>query len=105
LWEKQKNPDRALAAYRIISEQLINEGAFAFNAVERCEDLYRKFKAREQILPLYKDAFRRVQRPGQMNRESVMGSSWYRIGTRYAELLDEAGQENEARNVRSQLNL
>jgi hypothetical protein len=105
LWEKQKNPDRALAAYRIIIEQLINEGAFAFNAVERCEDLYRKFKAREQILPLYKDAFRRVQRPGQMNRESVMGSSWYRIGTRYAELLDEAGQENEARNVRSQLNL
>ena len=52
---------------------------------------------------MYKNAFRRVQRPGQMNAESTASSGWYRIGTRYAQLLEQGGAMNEAANVRMQL--
>lgn len=103
LWEKARNPDRALRAYKAIIDNLLNEGAFAFVALERCEDLYNRNGAAQEVLPMYKAAFRRVQRPGQMNRESMASSGWYQIGSRYAQLLEENGQLNEAQNIRMQI--
>ncbi len=105
LWEKAKNPDRALRAYKSIIDNLLNEGAFAFVALERCEDLYNRNGAAQEVIPMYKAAFRRVQRPGQMNRESMASSGWYQIGSRYAQLLEENEQFNEAQNVRMQINI
>ncbi len=105
LWEKAKNPDRALRAYKMIIDNLLNEGAFAFVALERCEELYNRNGAGQEVLPMYKAAFRRVQRPGQMNRESMASSGWYQIGSRYAQLLEENGQMNEADNIRMQINI
>jgi len=52
---------------------------------------------------VYADAFRRVSRPTSTSPAIFRQSSFYRIGSRYLALLEDAGRGAEANNVRAQL--
>ncbi|MGQ0628446.1 MAG: hypothetical protein ACT4PL_10160, partial [Phycisphaerales bacterium] len=51
------------------------------------------------VLPMYKKAFARVKKPQGMAPQFAMQSNWFRIGARYARLLEEAGQSAESQRV------
>ena len=56
-----------------------------------------------ETLDLYERAWRKLKQPGKMHEGARAQSSWYRVGVRYAELLDRAGDPRGARSVRNRL--
>jgi hypothetical protein len=81
-----------------------NDGSVVVDALAACERLLAKAPNRDAVqkttLDLYADALRRISRPGTMSGTFGRSSSHYRVGTRYADLLERAGNQREADRIR-----
>jgi hypothetical protein len=101
--EKAGDNAGAYACYQEVAEKLINDAPEAIDALVRAEALLKSSGKATSAIDLYADSFRRVARPGNSSPAAFRQSNFYRIGARYAKLLEDAGRGNEARNVKAQL--
>ncbi len=60
-------------------------------------------KARQSALTSYSGVWKRIGDPGKLSDTAYMQSNYYRVGKRYAELLNECGQKTEADKVREKI--
>ena len=105
MWAKAGQKDRALAAYGEIVTRYANEGTSVVTALEACERLVAGSGKPGAALAMYEDAFRRTTKPSQMSAEATAESNYFRVGFRYAELLEAAGRTADAARVRRQIGL
>ncbi len=104
--EKHGRLGSAWDRYKQVIVEFPNDGPFAVEAVARCAEMLKKHgKPAEEMVSLYKDAWRRIEKPGEMSREFALGSNWFRVGKAYERVLKDAGRENEARSVASALRM
>ncbi|HZW06620.1 MAG TPA: hypothetical protein VFF65_05805, partial [Phycisphaerales bacterium] len=84
--------------------QFITKSPASVDALERCETLLQKRHVPHEALNLYANAWKRASKPDDSAaQEFLRQSNWYRVGTRYAELLDADGQRSKAEQVRRAL--
>lgn len=103
LWKAKGDPARAYDAYLAPLQRYANESARVVDALLRAERLLKDGKKQAAIPDMYKDAWRKISRPGSLSPGAFRSSNFYRVGERYATALDAAGLKNDAENVRRQL--
>ena len=104
MWDKAEQPDKAYGCYTTAAYQFITKAPAAVEALERCETMLLKRHAAHETLNIYANAWKRASKPDDSAaQEFLRQSNWYRVGTRYAELLDADGQGNKAEQVRRAL--
>lgn len=103
MWDKADAPDKAYNCFTSAAYQFISKSPASVEALERCETMLQKRHAQGEVLPTYANAWKRLTKPKDMAREFLAQSNWYRVGTRYAELLDADGQGRKAEQVRKAL--
>jgi hypothetical protein len=98
--------DRAAAAYdaaRDVFARYHEAGPVAIEALHLAESLLSQAGKGVDTLELYKWAFQRLRDPGRMQSWALRQTSWHRVGTRYAELLEAAGDTSRANALRRRL--
>lgn len=103
MWDKADAPDKAYNCFTSAAYQFISKSPASVEALERCETMLQKRHAQGEVLATYANAWKRLTKPKDMAREFLAQSNWYRVGTRYAELLDADGQGRKAEQVRKAL--
>jgi tetratricopeptide (TPR) repeat protein len=93
----------AIKLYRKIIDDYHDAGPFVIKALEKAEQVYRRENKPQLAVRMYQVTFQRTSKPSGVGGELLGASNWYRIGQRYAELLDEAGQSRQADQVRQEL--
>ncbi len=102
-WEKAGDSGKAWDAYKDVITKYPNEGRSVLYALGASEKLLRSTNKEANILPLYEDAFRRITRPGQLSPGFETASNYYQAGFRYAQLLETAGRDADAKRIRKQI--
>jgi len=104
MWSKAGDDDRAGRLYLDVIDRFVNSGPFVISALRESERILRERRQGDRLLALYDRAWNAVRRPeGEIHAEFVRGSNWYRIGERYAAILEEAGRGRDAAAVRRRL--
>ncbi|MBY0309486.1 MAG: hypothetical protein K2Q09_12150, partial [Phycisphaerales bacterium] len=103
MWDKAGDPARAYYSYTAAAYQFLTKSPSAVEALDLCEALLKKRNAGHQVLPMYAQAWKRLTKPDNAAQEFLMQSNWYRVGSRYCDLLEEDGQVNKADQVRKSL--
>ncbi len=101
MWEEAGELRRAGRAYEDILRNFANSGPHVFDALERSERALRQLEQDRRIPHLYGQTWQRISRPRPTAYSNV--SNWYRVGERYAEVLEEFGERQKARDVRAEL--
>ncbi len=101
MWEEADQPWRAGRAYEDILANFPNSGPFVLEALERSEQTLRRLEQPQRIPTLYGQTWQRIRRPTPTAYTNV--SNWYRVGERYAEVLEEFGNRRQAQEIRSRL--
>lgn len=104
-WEKEDQPAKAWAGYKDVIARFPNDGTVIVEALSKAEQLLETHNKQEGVLELYKDAFRRITKPKRLSTESMQQSNYFRVGSRYAQLLNEAGRKNEVEQVLRQIGM
>jgi hypothetical protein len=102
-WEKAGDSAKAWEAYKDVIDKFANDGRSVLAALARGELLLHNSGKDASVLGLYEDAFRRTSRPSLMSPGFETASNYYRVGFRYAQLLDGAGRGADAKRVRKQI--
>ncbi len=105
LWEREGDKNKAWACYQEVIQRYTNDGPFVIDALKSAERLLRVSGKNNQIGDLYEDAWERVRPPQQMAEQFMRQSNYFRIGLRYADLLDRSGRTNVASRVRGKIGL
>lgn len=100
VWERNKRPDLAWAAYEDILKNYINDGPMCVAALRSMRRLLDESGKRAAFLATVQDAARKVKQPGQMAGAFASQSNHYKIHAMLAEELDRAGRSAEAAQVR-----
>jgi hypothetical protein len=103
MWEKLNEPTKAMACYQEVIDRQLNAGPFALRALAAGERLLESKDKKQAVLQMYDKAFKRLQKPTGMSTQFMRSSNWFRVGSRYAALLDEAGQTSDAQKILGQL--
>ena len=99
MWDKADQPEKAYGCFTEAAYQFITKSPASVDALERCETMLVKRHAPGEALNIYANAWRRLTKPKNMAQEFLMQSNWYRVGSRYAELLEADGQGRKAEQV------
>lgn len=103
-FEENKHPDRAFRIYQELVQNFADEGPFAVEAAQRCADAMKaNGSSPMQVANMLRDMWRKTKKPGKMSGQFVTQGNWYRIGGMYLAALDAAGNANDARSVKAQL--
>jgi len=102
-WEEAGDRDRAYAAYVDVAQQFPNEGPFVVEALGLAEAMLVKAGKNSAAAEMYREAWRRISRPGSVSTVFFSQSNFYRVGDRYAQCLEKAGRMSEAAAVRRQI--
>jgi hypothetical protein len=103
-WEKAGDNAKAWACYQWTVDKFPNDGPYVVDAVRKCEGMLRQNKMPiSDVVALYKNAWQRVQKPDRMSPGFAQQSSWAQIGSRYVEVLREAGRANDARTAEQRI--
>lgn len=101
MWEATGQKAKAYDCYTAVINTYINDGPFALEALARAEKMLADQKRPDVILEVYQQAFNRTTRP-DFAAVFATQSNWYKIGNRYAGLLEAAG-DRRAQTIRQQL--
>lgn len=104
-WEKADQPAKAWSGYKDVIARFPNDGTVIVEALGKAEQLLETHNKQDAVLNLYKDAFGRISKPKRLSTESMMQSNYFRVGSRYAQLLNEAGKKNDAEQVLRQIGM
>jgi hypothetical protein len=66
----------------------------------QAEAMLRKAGRESAAIEMYADAFRRIGRPSNASAGFFAASNYYRVGARYATLLEKSGRKAEGETVR-----
>jgi hypothetical protein len=99
MWERDGDTARAYDGYVDAATRYLNESSEALDALRRAETILKRAGKASYVLGLYEDAWRRVKRPSQVSETFIRGTTWFRVGARYALELQRAGRESEAQTV------
>lgn len=100
--EQGRKPE-AVTAARAVFDQNPDAGPGAVEALSLAERLLVELGRQGEVLPMYEQAFRKLRQPGRLNQVFLGQTSWYQVGSRYAELLDGAGRGRDAERIRKRL--
>lgn len=92
----------ALTHYAEILEVASDAGPAAVEAMDRVEKILRDQGDLNRLVSVYRQAWTNMAVP-VTGSESARSTNWYRLGERYANLLDELGRPVQARQVRQRL--
>jgi len=96
----EKIPKMAYKAYETAAMQCVNTGDIAVIAAARAEKLLAGAGGRKVAIALYKKLFARCRRE---KSSFATQTSYYRLGTRFADLLEASGQDTAAARIRTKL--
>jgi hypothetical protein len=102
-WRKAGKHHEAYTSYMEAVTRYSNDAAEAMSALAHAENLLKEGGRESHIIDMYKIAFQRTRRPSGVSPQFFRQSNFYRIGDRYATLLEAAGRGNEAQRIRNQL--
>ncbi len=105
LWKKESRPELAWESYQSVIEDFANDGPFVVDALRQAERLLQREKRAEFILPMYEDAWKKIDKPSGAVGPYTAYSNWFRVGRRYAELLRSGGDEARANSVSAKLGI
>jgi hypothetical protein len=105
LWEAQNQNDRACQYYLEVVGRYSNDGPFVLAALSGAEKLLKADHHEDRILPMYEQAWSKTKKPGDWAPEILAASNWVRIGKRYAQELQAAGENAKASEVEAKLGL
>lgn len=100
--EQNRKPD-AVTAARAVFDRYADAGPAAVEALTLAEQLLTELGQPGEALAMYEGAFRRLRQPGRMNSLFFKQTTWYQVGSRYAELLEDAGDTRKAQTLRKRL--
>ena len=103
-YEDRKDTERAYALYQEIVQNFADEGPFVVAAAQKCADMMKsRGSTPAQVANMLRDMWRKTKKPGKMSGQFVTQSNWYRIGGLYLDALNVAGNANDAKGVKTQL--
>jgi tetratricopeptide (TPR) repeat protein len=105
LWLAQQEFDKAGQCFEDVINRYANAGPFVIEALSMAEAILRQERDGRRLLALYQRAWSQINKPQEMAGVFVIQSNWYRVGTMYAERLEEAGARDEAAKVRAAIGL
>lgn len=101
MWAKAGDQAKAFAAYQEIINRYSNEGKVLISALAGAEKLLTG--KRDAVLKMYEDAFRRVSKPKSSGEAFWRSSNYYIVGSKYADLLRDAGKKTDAERIEKQI--
>ncbi len=103
LWEDHDQYAKAADAYEDVIRKFANDGPFVIDALERFEALLDRAGRPERIPVLYRETFRELDLPDRMAAMFADQSNYYRVGSRYVDLLESTGDTRTAGRVRAEI--
>jgi hypothetical protein len=100
--DQGRKPD-AIAAARAVFDEFGSTTAEGFHALTIAEQLYTDEGQPKAALDMYEQAFRKLRPPGRMQPAFVRQTTWYQVGSRYADLLELHADANKAATIRKRL--
>lgn len=105
-WQKRGERARAWECYRDVALRFADEGPFAADALAQCSAmLFNHGKDAGEALPLCEEVWSRTRKPTRGAPEFTAASNWFQVGSHYAEMLESAGREGQAAQVRKRLGI
>lgn len=101
LYQSQKQPNEAFAAYDHVLDQYSNMPPVVVEALDHLDKMLREMKEMPLLSEVYGSIWKRMPQPD--TSIAIKGTAFYRIGERYERLLIDLGDTNTAQNVRSRL--
>lgn len=98
---EQGRPADAYEAARTVFEQYHEAGPVAMQALALAEQLLSEQGTTP--VELYQWAFRQLRQPSRMQSWALRQTVWHQVGTRYAQLAEQAGDTRTAASVRRRL--
>lgn len=92
---------QALAAYMEVLDRYGSAGPIIMDALEHVDQLLRQNQDLRTLAAIYQKAWQKLPAPEAST--VVRGTPYYIVGQKYAKLLQELGQQAEARSVRVRL--
>ncbi|MEM9752334.1 MAG: hypothetical protein AAF916_03015 [Planctomycetota bacterium] len=103
LWEEAGDLRRSADFYEDVIRRYANGGPYVLDALERFEALLRSAGRDERVVVLYAETFKSLDLPQRKAPQFAKQSNYYRVGSRYAEALRDAGDLRGAEQVASQI--
>lgn len=100
---EQGKPAEAYDLARSAFDKYHKGGEYALEALRIAERLVAEREDTRATLDLYKWAFAKLKKPGAMQPAFLRQTTWYKVGSRYAQLLMAAGDNVRAAALRRQL--
>jgi tetratricopeptide (TPR) repeat protein len=102
-WRAAGRHHEAYTSYMEAVTRYSNDAVEAVAALSHAESLLKEGGREGHTIEMYRTAFQRTRRPSGASPGFYRQSNFYRIGDRYATLLEGAGRASEAQRIRSQL--
>jgi hypothetical protein len=99
MWDKAGKSEKAYESYTAAAYQFITKSPASVDALELCEAMLKARNVSGEALTIWANAWRRLSKPGNMAQEFLTQSNWYKVGSRYARLLETDGQDKKAEQV------
>ncbi|VAX39570.1 hypothetical protein MNBD_PLANCTO03-1671, partial [hydrothermal vent metagenome] len=100
--EQGRQSDAILAAHAVFTQHP-DAGPYAVEALVLAERLLEEAGRQEEAMAMYAQAFETLKAPRRLQKDFLAQTSWHQIGTRYAELLEAAGETRQAESLRRRL--
>lgn len=97
-----RGPDAA-AAFGAIFTEYPEAGPVSVEALAEAARLLAAQGRNDEAIDLYERAWKKLRQPRQMSGTFLEQTSWYRVGSTYAEMLELAGRSRDAGTVRRRL--
>jgi hypothetical protein len=101
LLHKEKRNDEALTAYGEVLNRYLNVAPIVNETMQRVDRMLREARALPKLADIYEVVWKRLPTPE--SSVAVQGTPFYRIGARYRDLLNDLGEEQEAKMVEMRL--
>lgn len=100
--EQGRAPDAIVAAHAVFTQHP-DAGPYAVEALALAEHLLAEAGRQDEAIEMYKQAFTTLKQPRRLAAAFLAQTSWFQVGTRYAELLDAAGETRKAATIQKRL--
>jgi hypothetical protein len=91
----------ALAAYGLLLDNIRDAGPVGIDAMERVDRILREKNALGTLVDTYATVWSKLAAPSNAN--NIQGTTFFQLGTRYADVLEETGDRNKASQIRLRL--
>jgi hypothetical protein len=103
MWESNSQDAKAADAYDSILKRYPDAGPPTEQALAKLAEMFRRRGDNRRLLALYESVFSRMTPPKEMASLFGRSSSWFRVGTAYADVLRTMGRGADAKRVNDRL--